>query len=92
MLPEYMLAEKPIVASRVDAIPNIIRDGENGLLVRVDDVNDVYNAIMKYYKDPSMKELIVTCGLKDVKEKFNAVRVSEEHESLFKNMMEKNEI
>ncbi len=92
VLPEYMLAEKPIVASRVDAIPNIIRDGENGLLVRVDDVNDVYNAIMKYYKDPSMKELIVTCGLKDVKEKFNAVRVSEEHESLFKNMMEKNEI
>lgn len=32
-LPEYMMAGKPIVASRVDAIPNIIRDGENGLLV-----------------------------------------------------------
>lgn len=32
-LPEYMMAGKPIVASRVEAIPNIIRDGENGLLV-----------------------------------------------------------
>ena len=30
-LPEYMMAGKPIVASRVDAIPNIIRDGENRL-------------------------------------------------------------
>lgn len=36
-LPEYMMAGKPIVASRVDAIPNIIRNGENGLLVEVDD-------------------------------------------------------
>lgn len=33
VLPEYMMAAKPIVASRVDAIPNIIKDGENGLLV-----------------------------------------------------------
>ena len=31
-----MMAGKPIVAVR-DAIPNIIRNGENGLLVEVDD-------------------------------------------------------
>lgn len=37
-LPEYMMVGKPIVASKVDAIPSIIRNEENGLLVEVDDV------------------------------------------------------
>lgn len=30
VLPEYMLAGKPIIASCVDAIPNIIKDGKTG--------------------------------------------------------------
>ena len=92
MLPEYMMAAKPIVASRVDAIPNIIKDGENGLLVEVDDVIGVYDAVMKYYKDLVMKNSVVSCGLKDVRERFDAVRVAEEHESLIKSMIRRNEL
>lgn len=46
-LPEYMMAGKPIVASRVDAIPNIIRNGENGLLVEVDDDIGASNAVLR---------------------------------------------
>ncbi len=45
-LPEYMMAGKLIVASRVDAIPNIIRDGENGLLVEVDDASGASEAVL----------------------------------------------
>lgn len=92
VLPEYMMAAKPIVASRVDAIPNIIKDGENGLLVEVDDVIGVYDAVMKYYKDSVMKNSVVSCGLKDVRERFDAVRVAEEHESLIKSMIRRNEL
>ena len=46
-LPEYMMAGKPIVASRVDAIPNIIRNGENGLLVEVDDDIGTSKAVLR---------------------------------------------
>lgn len=88
VLPEYMMARKPIVASRVDAIPNIIQDGKNGLLVEVDDATGASEAVLQIYQDNSLKDKLVAQGLKDVHTKFNARRVSEEHEILFENMQE----
>lgn len=82
-LPEYMMAGKPIVASRVDAIPNIIRDGENGLLIEVDDDVRASEAVMRIYQEGGLKGRLVTQGLEDVHNRFNARRVSEEHGKLF---------
>ena len=86
-LPEYMMAGKPIVASRVDAIPNIIRDGENGLLVKVDDDVGASNAVMRIYQEDELKDKLVTQGLEDVHNRFNARRVSEEHGKLFEKII-----
>lgn len=82
-LPEYMMAGNPIVASRVDAIPNIIRDGENGLLVEADDATGASEAVLRIYQDRNLKDKLVAQGLEDVHKKFNARRVSEEHGILF---------
>ena len=86
-LPEYMMAGKPIVASRVDAIPNIIRDGENGLLIKVDDDVGASNAVMRIYQEDELKDKLVTQGLEDVHNRFNARRVSEEHGKLFEKII-----
>ncbi len=85
-LPEYMMAGKPIVASRVDAIPNIIRDGENGLLVGVDDATGASKAVLRIYQDDGLKNRLVTQGMEDVHSRFNARRVSEEHGKLFERL------
>lgn len=85
-LPEYMMAGKPIVASRVDAIPNIIRDGENGLLTEVDDDVGASEAVMRIYQEDGLKDRLVTQGLEDVHNRFNARRVSEEHGKLFERL------
>lgn len=85
-LPEYMMAGKPIVASRVDAIPNIIRNGENGLLVEVDDATGASEAVLQIYRDRSLKDKLVSKGVEDVHNRFDAQRVSEEHGILFENM------
>ncbi|HFU3726459.1 TPA: glycosyltransferase family 4 protein [Streptococcus suis] len=85
-LPEYMMAGKPIVASRVDAIPNIIRAGENGLLVEADDATGASEAVLRIYRDRGLKDKLVLQGLEDVHSRFNARRVSEEHRILFENM------
>ena len=87
-LPEYMMAGKPIVASRVDAIPNIIRDGKNGLLVEVDNDIEASRAVLRIYREVELKDRLVVQGLEDVHKKFNARRVSEEHEKMFEKMVE----
>lgn len=82
-LPEYMMARKPIVASRVDAIPNIIRDGENGLLVEVDDAVGASKAVLRIIQEKELREKMVARGMEDVHNRFNARRVSDEHAKLF---------
>ena len=84
-LPEYMMAGKPIVASKVDAIPNIVKNGQNGLLVKIDDVIGASQAVLQIYQETELKNRLITQGLKDVHAKFNARRVSKEHEKLFEN-------
>ena len=86
-LPEYMMAGKPIVASRVDAIPNIIRDGENGLLVEVDDAVGASKAVLRIHRENGLKNRLVAQGMKDVHNRFNTQRVSEEHGKLFERII-----
>lgn len=81
-LPEYMMAEKPIVASRVDAIPNIVKDGENGLLVEVNDYEAASEAVMRLYRDSELRDKLIRQSAKNVN-KYDARRVSREHESVF---------
>ena len=86
VLSEYMMVGKPIVVSNVNVIPNIIRDGENGILADVDNPQKVCDSVLKFYCYPQLREKMVDCGKKDVYLKFNAKRVADEHEKLFEEM------
>lgn len=82
VLPEYMLANKPIVATDVDAIPFIVQDHVNGLLAPVDDEKIAENVI-EIYQDENLKKKLVSEGKREVAERFNVKRVAKEHERLF---------
>jgi len=83
VLPEYMMVGKPIVASNVDAIPNIIKDGVNGLLVEVDDIESICKAIMKIHNNSKLKNNLVRQGIEIVHRRFDVRRMAKEHEKLF---------
>jgi glycosyltransferase involved in cell wall biosynthesis len=51
---EAMAASKPVVATRVGAIPNVICDGENGLLVNPQDSKGLQDAIARLLHDPNL--------------------------------------
>ena len=82
VLPEYMMARKPIVATRVDAIPDIIQNGNNGLLVKVDDALDASCAVVSVYQNDVIRNLLITNEIESLK-RFDAKRVSLEHQNLF---------
>lgn len=82
-IPEYMLCEKPIVATRVDAIPYLIKDNYNGLLVDVDDYQSAADAVYRL-KDEELKRKLVSNGSKILREKFDARRMVAELTNLFR--------
>ena len=83
VLPEYMACGVPIVATNVDAIPNIIRDGVNGMLVDKDDYDDAANKIWKLYMDINRREKIIRSGSLDAQTRFNSSRVLSETEEMY---------
>lgn len=91
VLPEYMMAGKPIIASRVDAIPNIIVDHENGILVNCDDENATFKATMELLENKLLLNKVVQNGITDVHNRFNVRRMAMAHEKLFEQVkLEKN--
>ena len=83
VLAEYMYARKAIIATNIDAIPDIITDNRNGLLVKVDNIEEVANASKLLKENKNLKELIVKNAKKDVETKFNIKRVVDEHYDIF---------
>ncbi|WP_337793028.1 glycosyltransferase family 4 protein [Phocaeicola plebeius] len=86
VLPEYMVAKKPIIAYNVDAIPEIINHNINGLLVKPESIQEFTNAIYQIYSQPYFAHSLVENASKIVAEKFDIKRVINEHETLFKQL------
>lgn len=80
---EYMYLKKPVIATNVDAIPELIKDGETGLIVEKDNVQDIVTAVKKIYNDDEFKGIIVDKAFNDVKRRFDSRRMAKEHEKLF---------
>lgn len=64
VLPEYMACGIPIVATNVDAIPNIINNGENGLLVDKDNFEQVFSKIIFLNENNNMRKRLIQNGKK----------------------------
>lgn len=82
VIAEYMISRKPIIATRVDAIPDIISDGENGLLVEVDNMNHICNTVIKLFNNEALRKELVENGYTTVCERFDIKRVAKEHDLL----------
>ena len=69
---EAMAANKPVVAFRVDGIPDVVVDGTTGLLVNHGDVVALADAIRALANDPHLRTRLGTGGATRVAEKFTS--------------------
>ena len=69
---EAMAANKPVVAFRVDGIPDVVVDGTTGLLVNHGDVVALADAIRALANDPHLRTRLGTAGATRVAEKFTS--------------------
>lgn len=87
VLSEYMLAQIPIVATSVDAIPYIIENERNGLLVKVDDISETTKAVIRIHDDVGLCNKMTANAFKEVNEKYDIKRVATEHKELIERIL-----
>jgi glycosyltransferase involved in cell wall biosynthesis len=61
-VPQALLTGTPVVAFDLDGTPEIIRDGQTGLLVRAGDREGLTGAIMKMMEDPALARTTAAAG------------------------------
>ena len=77
-LPEAMASGTPLVSTRVGMAPDMIVDGENGLLADIDDVETLAAQAERLIKDPAFRKRLVENGLKAV-ENYDVAALAERH-------------
>jgi glycosyltransferase involved in cell wall biosynthesis len=68
--------EKPVIASRVGGIPQLIKDGENGVLVKPCDPKELADAMIILSKDSILREKLGKNGKKSLEDMPSFAEVS----------------
>ncbi len=80
---EYMAGRKPIVATRVDAIPTLVDDWVDGLLVEVDSPEETARKVKYIYEHKEDVKNMIEKAYKKVVAQYDIHRVAEQHMKLF---------
>ncbi len=81
---DAMASSRAIVATRVGGIPEVVVDGETGLLVPPRDPHALAAAIIRLLKDPALRERMGRAGFERVRTRFSAARMVDETVGLYR--------
>ncbi len=87
---EAIAMRKCVVVSAVDGSKEIIKDGENGLLVTPQKPEELAKALIKVIDDADLRAKLGQNALKTVQEEFNAVTMTRKIENLYMEVLGKN--
>ena len=83
---EAMAASRPVVASSVGGIPELIVDGESGILVPPADPRALAAAVARLLVDRALAVCLATAAAKRARELFSFDRVLAETEALYRSV------
>jgi glycosyltransferase involved in cell wall biosynthesis len=84
---EAMANGIPVIASDTGGIPEIINDGENGILVDVKKKSSISKAIESIQSDKEMVEKFIGAGKTTALEKFHVKHTSARYEDLYRELL-----
>jgi len=87
VLLEAMAAGIPVIGSAVGGIPDIITDGENGLLVPERSPEAIARAVLKIAADSDLRQRLTISAREDVNRRFSWEVIAGEFEQLFNDVI-----
>ncbi len=83
VLVEALAMEKPVVATEVGGVVEIIKDGSSGLLVKKESAHQLAGAILKLIEDPKGARQLALWGNQEVRKRFSMERHVNEIEQVY---------
>ncbi len=87
VLAEAMAARKPIIASAVGGVPEMVFEGRNGLLITPGDTSQLANACIQLLKESDRRKEMGLLGWEIANQKFNIYKQIEQLKSLYINLI-----
>lgn len=83
---EAMASSLPVVATRVGEVPALIKDKENGLIVKPGDEDDLKESLLYLLKNPCIAKAMGKKGYLIVKECFSSNKMAKDYVDIYKEL------
>ena len=83
VLLEAMACGLPVVGSNIGGIPDIIQDGETGLLVPEKNITELSNTILNLVENEELRKKLAINGYNRVREKFSWEKIAESYINVY---------
>jgi glycosyltransferase involved in cell wall biosynthesis len=86
---EAMAMEKPVVASRVGGIPDLVHDGVNGILIPPGSVEELRSSLVRTLRNPVMAREMGKQGRRRINAEFSAATMVQSVERVYHELLRK---
>lgn len=84
---EALAGGRPVVATRVGGIPDVVRDGVDGFLVEPGDVDALADRLGRLAADPDLARRMGEAGRKRVLERYSVERLIDDVDKLYRSLL-----
>ena len=86
---EAMAAGKPVVATAVGGVPELVEDGVSGILVPPRDLHALAQGILRLARDADLRNQMGKAAQERALERFDISRIAREYEALYLKLLKK---
>jgi glycosyltransferase involved in cell wall biosynthesis len=84
---ESLAAGRPVVATRVGGVPDVVEDGADGLLLDVGDVKGIADALERLARDPALRRRFGEYGRGRTIERYRVQRLVDDIDNLYRQLL-----
>jgi glycosyltransferase involved in cell wall biosynthesis len=84
---ESLAAERPVVATRVGGVPDVVADGEDGFLVEPGSTDALADRIERLARDPALRERMGAAGRARVLDRYAVARLVDDVDRLYRSLL-----